>query len=465
MRRWSIVGRQALLLAAALTLCAVAFVPRHFAASSGLDSPLLYTFARGYDPLAWIRGADRFGGNATVFVQDTRGRHPLVHDFAASADPTVSFDGAKVLFSGKRKPQDPWQIWEISLASGNPQRITSCAADCIRPFYLPENRIVYAKRIDGGFVIEAATLVGGKAAAPVVRLTYGPGNSLPTDVLRDGRILFEAIAPFGSTVEAGGKAELYTVYSDGSGVESYRCDHGKARHAGRQVSSGDIVFASQSRLARFTSALAQEVSIAAPAGEYGGDITETTSGDWLVPWRRDARSSFQLMLWNPSAGALRTSVAESGADVIEPTLVVPRTPPKRHPSALHDWSYANLLCLNAYTSKYKLAEGSIRSIRLYTRDAGGGAKSLGTAPVESDGSFYVQVPGDQPLQIELLDGSGKILKREVGWFWMRRGEQRVCVGCHAGPETAPENAVPMILLKSTTPTDMTGAGQVARGGK
>ena len=39
---------------------------------------------------------------------------------------------------------------------------------------------------------------------------------------------------------------------------------------------------------------------------------------------------------------------------------------------------------------------------------------------------------------------------------MRRGEQRVCVGCHAGPETAPENAVPTILLKSTTPADLTG---------
>ena len=80
---------------------------------------------------------------------------------------------------------------------------------------------------------------------------------------------------------------------------------------------------------------------------------------------------------------------------------------------------------------------------------------LGVAPVEADGSFYVQVPGDQPLQIELLDAAGKTLKREAGFFWLRHGEQRVCVGCHAGPETAPENAVPLILLKSTTPADMT----------
>jgi hypothetical protein len=76
--------------------------------------------------------------------------------------------------------------------------------------------------------------------------------------------------------------------------------------------------------------------------------------------------------------------------------------------------------------------------------------------VERDGSFFVHVPTEQPLQVELLDGSGKTLQRQAGWFWMRRGEQRACVGCHAGPETAPENAVPMILLMSTTPADMTG---------
>jgi hypothetical protein len=39
-------------------------------------------------------------------------------------------------------------------------------------------------------------------------------------------------------------------------------------------------------------------------------------------------------------------------------------------------------------------------------------------------------------------------------MWARGGEQRICVGCHAGPEHAPENAVPQVLLRSTTPTDL-----------
>jgi hypothetical protein len=437
----------------------IAFVPTPSVLSASPESPaLLFTLAKNYEPLAWLRGGERFSSGATIILQDATGRHPLISGFAAFADPAVSFDGTSVLFAGKQKPGDHWQIWEtaITKTGGEPRRVTSCADDCVRPFYLPDDRVVYAKKTDGRFVIEAASLTGGK----VVQLTYGPGNFLPTDVLRDGRILFESSYPLGTNRTP----ELYTVYSDGSGEESYRCDHGKARYSGRQIASGDIVFVSNSGsdsgsnfgLARFTSARAEQLHITAPAGDYAGDVAETSSGDWLLPWRPDAKSNFQLKRWKRGNASLLPVVAEPGANVVQPTLLVERTVPKRHPSGLHDWPNANLLCLNTYTSKYKFAAGSIHSIRMYTRDSVGTTKLLGSAPVERDGSFFVQVPTEQPLQIELLDNSGQTVKRQAGWFWMRRGEQRACVGCHAGPETAPENAVPMILLKSTTPADMTG---------
>jgi len=450
------------------------FAPTARAASPSAESEILYTVAKRYEPLAWTTGAERFPDGATLVLRNSVGRHSLVRDFASSADPSVSFDGKNVLFAAKKKPQDHWQIWEIALASGIPRQLTACADDCVRPFYLPESRIVYARKTDGRFVAETATLVNGKADAPVVQLTYGVGNFLPADVLRDGRILFESISPSG----ADGTPDLYTVYSDGSGVESYRCDHGKARHSGKQVGSGDIVFASATGLGRFTSALAHEVSIAAPAGEYAGDVAATASGDWLLSWRPDDKTPYQLKLWRPNAASgrvgqmlspaalasLRPLVTDPNASVVQPTVVAERPTPNRHPSGLHDWPNANLLCLNAYTSKYSFPAGSIQSVRLYTRGDAGDAKLLGTAPVERDGSFFAQVPTEQPLQFELQDAAGKTLKREAGWFWMRRGEQRVCVGCHAGPETAPENAVPMILLKSTTPADLTGATDRSSGG-
>jgi hypothetical protein len=423
--------------------------------ASPASASFLYTIAKSYQPLAWMYGRDRFPSGASIFSHESGRERPFLSDFAASADPAMSFDGERVLFAGRRKLTDSWQIWEVPVSGGDPRQVTLGKEECIRPLYLPDDRLIYARKIEGRFRIEVSDLSGQN----VVVLTYGPANFLPSDVLRDGRILFSAGYPLGSERTP----EIYTVYSDGSGFESYRCDHEKVHQLGRQIASGDIVFESASGLSRFTSARAQAVAISAPAGDYVGDVAEFSSGEWLLPWRADAEHHFQLVTWHPGSAVVQSVMVAPNADAVQPIPRGPRVDPNRHPSGLHDWPNANLLCLNAYTSKYLFAAGSIRAMRLYTQDSSGKMKLLGTAPVERDGSFFVHVPSDQALQIELLDAAGKTLKRESGFFWMRRGEQRVCVGCHAGPETAPENAVPQILLKSTIPTDMTIA-QNALGG-
>ena len=441
----------------AFTLLLTAWRPAEPASDNPANvGPFLYTVAKVYEPLAWLHGRERFPSGAQIFMGSDHARRPLVSDLAASADPSISFDGQKVLFAGKAHANDPWQIWEVDAAGGKPRAITSFAEDCVRPFYLPDDRVVYARKIGGRFVIEIEELASNKTLA----LSYVSSNSMPTDVLRDGRVLFESSYPLGND----GSPELYTVYSDGSGVESYRCDHGKVRHSARQDPSGDILFATEHGLAKFTSARAQQVSVTAPAGDYAGDIADTETGERLVSWRPDAKMPYQLMRWTAGAKVLKPLVSEPDANVLQPVLLVARAVPNRHPSGLHDWANANLLCLNAYTSKYQFSQGSIHAVRLYTPDDSGHPKLLGTAPVERDGSFFVQVPSERPLQFELVDSAGKTLKREAGYFWMRRGEQRVCVGCHAGPETSPENAVPQILLKSTTPADLTGTSAQSAGG-
>lgn len=440
-----------------LLLLATGARPTTDAASGSVLPVILFTVAKSYEPLAWLRGAERFSPDAAIYMHDANGQGALLPDFASSADATVSFDGQRALFAGKRHAEDTWQIWEISLEGGAPRRVTTGSGDCIRPFYLPDDRVVYAGKVAGHFVIQVTDLAGGMPLS----LTYTPGNAIPTDILRDGRILFSAEYPLG----AGSSPEIYTVYPDGSGVESYRCDHGNPRHSAKQNSAGDLIFVSAQGLGRFTSARAQELRISAPAGEFGGDFAETAVGEWLLSWRADPKQPFQLVDWKQGSNAPRPVLAEQGRSLVQPVVVAPHATPNRFPSGLHNWTTGNLLCLNAYSSKYPFAVGTIHAVRLYARDAQGNPKLLGSAPVEPDGSFFVQVPGDQPLQIELLDADNKTLKRESGFFWMRSGEQRGCVGCHAGPETSPENVVPMILLKSTTPADLTGNNtQRAAGG-
>jgi hypothetical protein len=376
----------------------------------------------------------------------------LVPSFSSTADANVSFDGKRVLFAGKHKASDHWQVWELVLESGKLRQITSSPDDAVRPMYLPEDRVAYAQKKGGRFVLEAVALGGGTPLA----LFHAPGSAIPTDVLLDGRILFDASFPLGKT----GHPEIYTVYSDGSGVESYRCDHGATRYAGRQLASGDILFTHGNSLARFTSALANEVAVQSPAGEYAGDVLESAPGEWIIPFKARAAGAYYLISWRGGASQSQVIAQDAGVNILQPAFLAARPVPNRHPSGLHDWKTANLLALNSHVTRKGVTESEIASVRLYTADEHGRTIVLGAAPVEQDGSFYVMVPGDRPLKFELLDSAGKALSHEAGWMWARAGEQRICVGCHAGPEHAPENAGPQVLLRSTTPVDLSSSHRV-----
>jgi hypothetical protein len=434
------------------------------------DADVIVTAAPAYLPLAALKGGERFPKGAQLLLIHAGKAEPLVTEFAATADANVGFDGKTVLFAGKQAVGDKWQIWETTLTDRAVRRVVAGEGDAIRPFYLPGGRLVYARRTAQGFRLEAAgkdgaspnAVIDAQAGATVLPLSYMAGSAVPADVLLDGRVLFESGFPLGS----GSTPELYLVYSDGSGVESYRCDHGRARWGGTQLASGDVVFTHGDSLARFTSPLAHEAAIASPHAEYAGGIAETASGAWLVSARTAAGAHYALKSWEPGDGAkagaraLKTVLAVSGEDVVEPVLVAARTRPKRHPSGLHPWDYANMMALDARQSREGELKVAPARVRLESLDAQGHAVAMGTAAVEPDGSFLVKVPADKPIRFALLDAKGAVVRQEHGWFWIRGGEQRYCVGCHAGPERSSENHVPAVLLRTTTAIDLTGAKPV-----
>ncbi len=426
-----------------------------------IGADIIVTAAPAYQPLAALRGQERFPKGAQLLLVHEGNAEPLVPGFAASADANLSFDAERVIFAGKQTAGDPWQIWEMTLADRSVRKFIATAADAIRPFYLPAGRLVYAQRTPHGFQLEAAGKDSQTALAPInadagsalLQLSYLPSSAIPADVLADGRILFEAGFPLGS----GSTPELYLVYSDGSGVESYRCDHGKARWGGKQLASGDVVFTHGASLARFTSPLAHESPVVAPNAEYAGSISETESGAWLVSARASSNSHYALKLWKPGTTVLTNLLAQSGEDIVQPVLVAPRARPRRHPSGLHSWGYANMLALDARQSREGDLKFAPTSVRLEKMDAQGRVVVMGTAPVESDGSFFAKTPADTPIRFALLDKKGAVLRREHGWFWIRSGEQRICMGCHTGPERASENRVPAVLLHTTIAVDLSGA--------
>jgi hypothetical protein len=415
------------------------------AEASAPSSAFLYTEAPQYDIQAMLAAGERFPGGAAVKVFSGGASRLLAPSLTISADAALSAEAEYVLVSGKQKPDQPWQIWEVPLAGGPPRQVTFGAEDCIRPFYAAERKFVYARKTPRGFQIEIASLEGNNPQ----RLTWLAGNFLPDSIMRDGRVLFEAAFPSASSTAR----ELYTVYTDGSGVETRRCDHGPDRHSAAELATGDLVFQTGATLARFTSARAGQLELALPKGQYLGPVAEVEGGEWLAAYRVGAEGAYWICRFPPRPVAQPVKVV--GPNAFQPVPIRVRPVPPYHPSALGNREGANLLCLNAYVSKsQQIPKNSVAEVRVWAQNGRGDAVALGKAPVEPDGSFYLQAPSETPLRFELLDRAGKTVAAEKGWFWARKGEQRVCVGCHAGPERAPENVAPQVLLRTQKPVPM-----------
>ncbi len=296
-----------------------------------------------------------------------------------------------VLFSGKKNKTDPWQIWELSLKDHSLRRLVARSADAIRPMYLPAGQFVFALHTANGFQLQTAGKIASSALATipddagdsVIPLSYIRANAIPSDVLLDGRILFESGYPLG----AGTTPELYLVYSDGSGVESYRCDHGAARWGGKQLSPHDRCLR---RSARFVCRTTRARSAnAAHDKEYAGSLAETSTGAWLLSARGSAAGHYALKQFKPGAAILQTFFADPSNDLVEPVLIAPRPRPHRHPSGLHDWSYANLLALDARQSRLGDLKEAPASVRLESMDESGRILAQGTASAQLTAWFFV----------------------------------------------------------------------------
>jgi hypothetical protein len=420
-----------------------------FVAGQSLQNGLLtflYTAAPRYEPAAWNQGGERFPEGARLVLMTAGTRRDVAPGFFASADASVSFDGRRVLFSGKASRQDRWQIWETDLAGGSPRQLSAASDTCLRPLYLPGGGIVYTRVTQTGSQIEVLPAEG----SPVDVLTHAPGWYLTDDVLRDGRILFEWAG------------ELFTVYPDGTGVESLRCDHGPRRSGGRQLSSGDVIFGVDRGMARFTSALTVQQKVPGAGLDLLPPLAELDSDHWLLSARPPSGGWYRIQRGGPVSKRFEVVESLPAAHAVDPVVVAARVPPREFPSALAPGrTTGNLLCLDAREAKPAI-DGKIHAVRLYTRDDSGESQALGQTAVASDGSFYVEVPADRPIRMELLDPAGSRLRGEEHWFWMRPGEQRICVGCHAGPERAPENKVPEILNQMLKPVKMLGESRGTR---
>ena len=114
----------------------------------------VFTAAPQFDSTAEGKGLPRFPKGAAVTVVTSAGQRPVAPALYASADPAVSFDGARILFAGKATVHAPWEIWEVAATGGTPRVVIHCQTDCTHPLYLPDGRIACTRASATGSDLE-----------------------------------------------------------------------------------------------------------------------------------------------------------------------------------------------------------------------------------------------------------------------------------------------------------------------
>ncbi len=393
----------------------------------------------------------------------------LTPDFFAAADPQVSFDGRRVLFAGRKTRAGHWQIWEMNVDGTGKKQITSGRADCFRPAYLPRNEIVYTRVSAQEGARTSAIYVAGLDGSGAHPITFGPGDFRVEAVLHSGRILISAGSRLVSGRRVEGSRVFYTVRTDGSGLSLFRWD----RHAGVvqggavELRNGTVLFVERrdgpdrvggGELAWFRPGALQDSRITAPGAVYWS--AKRLDGDRLVVAKRSsdgrgAQGTFGLYVFDLARQSVGKAIYRNPKlSSVEAVAVEPRRVPREYWSILHPKrDYGRLICLNAYLSSDVASgrlSGEIARVRVVALEHHR-QRTLGEAPVESDGSFYVKVPANRPIRFELLNAKGKVIHQQQSWIWARTGEDVPCLGCHESKALAPQDRWPLALRAPGAP--------------
>ena len=406
----------------------------------------------------------RYPAGSRVVLADVGLKHfeVLSKGFFAAGDPQVSCDGKCVVFSGKLRASDEWQIYQKGPGTSHWRALTSIRGGAMSPALLPEDRVVFVSpvtRLPASASNTSRALYVTRAGGAPRQLTFTPSDLSDPAVLADGRILFvENRRSAGITAED--KYALLTINNDGTEVTQFSAlpDRTQCLHQPRELADGRIAFLvrgpgpsakdaihlisaarpfaapevpplSFETVFSFAGSPEGGLLICAEAGfELGGrkhaPVLYATSGPGFQlgpPLRLD--SDWKTIEAVDRSARVRPMGRLSNVDLSEKTGLI--------------------LCLNANFTRGKLAPGTC--VRVLAQTHNGQVQSIGDVPLQPDGSFMAEVPADVPLGFELLDEHATAVLRLPPSIWVRPGENRACIGCHEPANHAPRNVRPMAV--------------------
>ena len=482
----------------------IAAVPATYLRSGSLlASALLFAGSVVAQDLVVVRqpaaAADAAATEATVPCPDQSqivrlspdgSERPLTDGFLAACDPAVSFDGRQILFAGRRSREETLQIWRIDEDGSGFDRITDDPGDASAPLWVgslfhlnddaPTQRIAYLASGHGwvdqrtgrpAAALYTSDLDGGNPR----RISYHPNSVFAPDVLANGRLLFAAWR--GTPGDPGGsRRSLMAVNNDGTDLMALHDNHSGPPYphsvrVGRDgrvyfveangdtpLGGGDLAYVTLRRPLHSRTLFA-----AAGDGAYLDPLPLADGGLLASYHPADGDASYGLYRINPATGErLELVHAKNGFDTLDAQELAPH-PRVQGRSSVVDLSKETgvFFCVSSHVTDRPglehLREGGAATIRVIeavpftkkstTTGPGSEENILGEAPVESDGSFHVEVPSGVPLRFALLDEQGGTVAEQNSWTWVMPREWRGCIGCHEDREMVVPNKMADAFVK------------------
>lgn len=385
----------------------------------------------------------------------------LTDEFYSARAPEISYDGKRLLFTGQRQEDDPWQIWEMRWGNLQTRQVTSGYYGCTDPTYLPDGRIVFSslgveRPAENNGEVAYALYTCALDGSEVKRITFHPHQDFAPTVLQDGRILFISWQVY----PLPGASALLIARSDGTGIELFYQNQQGGHQSSRawETKDGQVVFveSNESNLVAgkliavyLKRPLHSRVNLASGIEGNFHSVFPLPSGKLIVSYRPSGADCYALYEFDPEEGRPgRLIYSDPDYHALEPVIAVEHPKPKSLPSIVNEQKKTGwMFCLNANFSDQQEASSLTPPSRSKWVVVLGNQGVLGEVPLEEDGSFYIEIPADTPLRLQTVDKDGLVVRGPSAWIWVRPNEHRGCIGCHEDRELAPENRVPLAVTK------------------
>jgi len=463
--------------------------------SAGLDRPFLVTQlstgAHAPNQCGNAGGMLRtsYGDGARIVAVSPGGAvRELTAGFHSACDPDISFDGKRLLFAGKRKAPDTWNIFEMAVDGSGIRQVTSDMGNCRSPGYQATLYTIVSREPwhQLTFVSDAAGTMNEDGSGPathlysskldgsaVRRLTYNLSSDMDPFLMEDGRLLFASWQRSRLARDTLGHVSLFGVNIDGADFALFAGQAGRrVKHMPCVTVDGLVVFVESDRLPWDGAGYLSCVTMRRPLHSYrpitrdGDGLFHSPSlladGTILVSRRPSGSDGTHAVCrLDPQTGRWECVFDDPQFHDIQARIIDKRSKADGRSSVVMEQDpsgrkYPNgrLYCLDVHLSDLKEHErmqpGTVKRLRvlegipLTARSSRTGVpllaqrRLLGEIDVSGDGSFNITVPANTPIELQTLDADGLVL-RSCGWIWAKNREPRGCIGCHEDPELTPEN--------------------------